>query len=306
MTLIPLDHEIWTRLYGSYGTSNVAERLRSLSQNWDENLAAELFWDHLHHQDTLYPVTHAAVPWIWNIIASENPQTCREAYFFLSHFVACALHPEYGQTSGIFENVKYNGLTIVVRADVHDRLEKNAHLTDSDLLLMKQLEIWLDAHIEIIATTCARTALLIDQRDSIHLLTGYAELKYGPRLRNVLVAWHDGNDKQSILEWFPPDTAHKTIPSMPPGNSVSDPTQVPLSDDRPSRMTAESLEAELTEWASLIDEVVAEDDGARFTSDDAFLARNKWTEGHVKELNDLLVELDMKEAIEILKFVHTV
>lgn len=60
--LIPLDDPVWGVLYGPYGVEDVPGALRRLSEGWDTAVAEDLFWERLHHQETLYPVTYAALP----------------------------------------------------------------------------------------------------------------------------------------------------------------------------------------------------------------------------------------------------
>ncbi|MEO9516423.1 MAG: hypothetical protein ABJH45_08940 [Paracoccaceae bacterium] len=64
---IPLTDPIWSRLYGPYGFMDVPSILKSLEKSWDKDLAEDLFWEALHHQDDLYPATYATLPWLMKL-----------------------------------------------------------------------------------------------------------------------------------------------------------------------------------------------------------------------------------------------
>lgn len=68
---IALDDPVWNRLHSAYGVQDVAGPLRKLHDNWDSALANDLFWNKLHHQDTLYPATYAALPWLWPLVGKH-------------------------------------------------------------------------------------------------------------------------------------------------------------------------------------------------------------------------------------------
>ncbi|CUH78671.1 hypothetical protein [Tropicibacter naphthalenivorans] len=81
---LPLDHPAWGALFGPYGVQDVPGVLRALSAEWHTDLARDLFWEKLHHQETLYPVTWAALPWLLEMPAR------REVLEFASWVLYCA------------------------------------------------------------------------------------------------------------------------------------------------------------------------------------------------------------------------
>ena len=87
---ISLSAPIWSRLYGPYGVEDVAGGLRRLQTEWDEEVARDLYWEKLHHQETLYPVTYAALPWLWDM-PSCPPSEQKNRLMFFSHVIDCAL-----------------------------------------------------------------------------------------------------------------------------------------------------------------------------------------------------------------------
>ncbi len=105
---LPLGHPIWARLYGPHGLQDVAGIMCALSEKWDDQQAQDLFWEELHHQEDLYPVTYATLPWLWNMAISE-PAAREEAACFLSWVIRCALAHRASEQS---ENMRYRGLSL--------------------------------------------------------------------------------------------------------------------------------------------------------------------------------------------------
>ncbi len=87
---LPLDHPAWQALYGPYGVEDMPGQLAALSDGWDADIAKDLFWERLHHQETLYPVTFAALPWLMTFGAGWQGEARAELAGFLSHVVSCA------------------------------------------------------------------------------------------------------------------------------------------------------------------------------------------------------------------------
>ena len=98
---IALEDPAWERLYGPYGVEPVPQILAQLLARWDDELANDLFWEKLYHQQSLYPVTYAALPWLRQI--AEEQQTARvEAMVFLSAVIkAVGLEDEAGEFAGL-------------------------------------------------------------------------------------------------------------------------------------------------------------------------------------------------------------
>ncbi|WP_107838122.1 hypothetical protein [Metasolibacillus meyeri] len=68
--------DIWGKLMGPYGSGeNVPVLLQQLTQKYDQEIADELFEEYLFHQNTIYTVTYAAVPYLVQIACStQNPE----------------------------------------------------------------------------------------------------------------------------------------------------------------------------------------------------------------------------------------
>ena len=61
---ISLCDSAWHKLPDAYGRSDTGRRIAQLARKWDGDLADDLFWSCLCHQDTLSPATFAAMPHI--------------------------------------------------------------------------------------------------------------------------------------------------------------------------------------------------------------------------------------------------
>ena len=144
--LIPLADPIWERLYGPYGVQDVAGDLASLSALWDSALADHLFWERLHHQETLYPVTYAALPWLRDI-ARRDPRAEQDVLLFLSWVVYCAQYPGGGQGP-------LAGLSLDLADHRLKWLPVQNWLTETDLPLLRELSDWADAEFPQIAEDC--------------------------------------------------------------------------------------------------------------------------------------------------------
>lgn len=147
--LIPLADPIWARLYGPYGVQDVAGDLVSLSVSWDSALADQLFWERLHHQETLYPVTYAALPWLREI-ARRDPRARQDVLAFLSWVVYCALYPSEGREP-------LAGLSLDLADHRLKWLPVQNWLTETDLPVLRGLGVWAEAEFPRIAEDCIAT-----------------------------------------------------------------------------------------------------------------------------------------------------
>ena len=66
--MLSLSSEKWKLLNGPYGNGeHIPELITSLQQNYDQDQANELYYEELYHQNTIYPCTYAAVPYLVQI-----------------------------------------------------------------------------------------------------------------------------------------------------------------------------------------------------------------------------------------------
>lgn len=191
---IALDHEIWQRLYGPYGNRNVNQILHDLRREWDADTANELFWEELHHQDTIYPVTFAALPWLVELAPDERSKG-EEFWLFFSHVIYCAV-ARFGATS---TNENFRGLSTSLEDHHHSWLPENERLNSFDLEILKQLEKWFEAHAEAFALRCL-TLVDGDLQQSAYAIEGYISLLGSDRIAWAIIMFSDGHPMNEIVQ----------------------------------------------------------------------------------------------------------
>lgn len=191
--LISLTDDIWPRLYGPYGVQDVAGILKTLSHRWDETLASDLFWEMLHHQNDLYPVTFAALPWIWEL-PNRDPNTL----IFLSHVLFCATGPWGTGCDGTGPRGTYRGLSLALRDHLDDHMPAGQRMINSDMAVLAKLERWFTKHAPLISQTCLGAISDADNYRAAQLSTGFVALNGSHRAATLLNYWADGHDEEYI------------------------------------------------------------------------------------------------------------
>lgn len=190
---VPLSDPIWDRLYGPYGVDHVNLALQKLLASWDDAQALDLFWTKLYHQQTLYPVTYAALPWIVEISKGCAPKI--EALLFLSETLSCALaHPDC--SSG---TVRYQGLSTQVEDHRHNWLT-GSFLTQKDMDVLTALEGWFTEHLSSIAQMCRNAVVGTDDNTAAHLLVGYCSVHNCHGAAYVLELWAEDLDPDDLKD----------------------------------------------------------------------------------------------------------
>jgi len=202
--LIALNDRIWIRLYGPYGVEDVPGVLEALSQHWDEDTAKDLYWEKLHHQEDLYPVTFAALPWIWRI-APRPLKRSDETALFLSHVLDCALRPGGTGPTGDEPRGLYRGLSTDVAAHQRDWLAAEQRLRAEDVPVLEQLEAWFTRTAPDIANACVGLVTGEEAFCDANLLRGPAALAKGAALPFALTMWGDEHELDTILQDAPPE-----------------------------------------------------------------------------------------------------
>jgi hypothetical protein len=223
---IPLTDPIWTRLYGPYGLEPVAQDLHLLNESWSAELAQNLLWEKLHHQDTLYPVTYAALPWLWDI-AQRNSLARADILDFLSHVVTCAVQEPQDQhlrpLSGPFA-----GLPREPDADQAHSMRPEDWLRPEDAATLAALEAWFTQSAPGIAVACL-TGISADDRDSAERLArGYLTLNGGSTLAETLKHWSGGESVADILRMYRLSAAE--VPAARRTAAMLRPTSAALAD----------------------------------------------------------------------------
>lgn len=136
--MIPLDDPIWKRLYGPYGIADVSAILRKLDQGWDDGLARDLIWEKLFHQETIYPVTYAALPYLTSLaqVFGNNSLLINCAF---SSFLEVILRPLPLEVLKSRAE-KYLGLSLQASDHHHSWIKPEDWLTVKDESILAQLE----------------------------------------------------------------------------------------------------------------------------------------------------------------------
>lgn len=154
--LIPLTDPIWLRLYGPYGVQDVAGDLERLSVAWDREVADRLFWERLHHQESLYPATCAALPWLREI-ACRDSSARQHVLIFLSWVVYCALYPDEGQG-------RLAGLSLDLAVHQEKWLPSENWLSAADMPVLRALGDWAETEFTRIAKDCIAAITIEENR----------------------------------------------------------------------------------------------------------------------------------------------
>lgn len=201
--LIALDDPIWTRLYGPYGIRDdpetVPDTLAALGRAWDEGRAADLLWEALHHQESLYPATYAALPHLWPLAAGAG---ATDLLPFLAHVVFCATLPDGAEGDAPSVGL-YHGLTTDPAAHQWTWLAPEQRLRAEDRSVLEALEAWFTRTVPEIAEVCLGAIKGDDPCRDAQLLEGPAALQGGHEVAMAAVMWADGHDRPTILDERP-------------------------------------------------------------------------------------------------------
>ncbi|WP_421701388.1 hypothetical protein [Aliiroseovarius sp.] len=169
---IALDDPIWGRLYGPHGVEPVPDILEKLLEGWDEELANDLFWNKLYHQEDLYPVTYAALPWLWDV-QKQHPEARAYVLGALSIFVHAMFYPpQWSKTARSCP--PFPGLSLQVEDHHWDWLKPEEHLSQSDVQILAKLEGWLSARLDHMIATILTNAPNLEEKFAGDMLTGPA------------------------------------------------------------------------------------------------------------------------------------
>lgn len=88
--MLNLTSEQWSILQGPFGTGeHIPQYIKQLQQQYDQDLANQLYEEHLYHQNTIYPCTYATVPYLVEIaLKSSELETIVDIYIMCGMFEA--------------------------------------------------------------------------------------------------------------------------------------------------------------------------------------------------------------------------
>ncbi|WP_010138013.1 hypothetical protein [Oceanicola sp. S124] len=183
---LDLSDPIWNRLYGPYGVRGVPDRLRRLAARWDAEAAQHLFWEELHHQEDLYPVTYAALPWLREIAPETEP---------VAEFLAQVLFSARRQGDAA---APFFGLSLRVRDHAHPWLAPEQRLIEADMAVLSGLADWLQAEGDGLAALCLAAVPAGQPELAAHLAGGHAGWHGARDLPIAMRMWADGEDLTRI------------------------------------------------------------------------------------------------------------
>ncbi|GHC53545.1 hypothetical protein [Neogemmobacter tilapiae] len=200
--LIPLNDAIWARLYGPNGVQDVTVDLAAFAQEWDQTRAAALFWEKLHHQGDLYPVTYAALPWLYQMLSAQNPPET-EALLFLSHTLHCA----FGQRpkADASGTADFPGLSSAIADHQHPWIPDDQRLTAADRPKLRELAAWLNTQAMAIGDQCLTATPHSDARTAAYLCLGWLAPRSAPHVSEALELWIEGEAWDDIQAALPTD-----------------------------------------------------------------------------------------------------
>ncbi|MEC8041545.1 MAG: hypothetical protein VX083_06935 [Pseudomonadota bacterium] len=192
---LALDHPAWSLLYGPYGVQDVPGALAKLARQWDQPLADALYWEKLHHQESLYPVTYAALPWLWEIAPKDLSNLS-----FLSWILYCAAY-RHDPRNLATPRSSYPGLSSL-NSDTSGVFQRQRRaLVEQHSTVLSGIEQWCRIQFPIIAERCqAALPSCHGPHDVYYLLVGPMTLDGAQKVANVLGMWCDGHDLKTIAE----------------------------------------------------------------------------------------------------------
>lgn len=194
---IDLKDPLWTRLYGPYGVADVAGPLAALSCDWDADLARDLFWGKLHHQEDLFPVTYAAMPRLWDL--ADQPRARGDVLSFLTWAIHCAHRPE-AMGGKREKGERFRGLSLDLGVHQLPHLPQGQRLTAEDMPVLAGLEAWFDTHALAMANKAARAIEGPDLWMAGTLLLGLATLNHGHGLADAIVGFTEGCPPEDLSD----------------------------------------------------------------------------------------------------------
>ncbi|MEP1519433.1 hypothetical protein [Ascidiaceihabitans sp.] len=191
---IPLSDPIWSRLYSAHGLEDIQDVLRILREAWDTDVADDLFWESLHHQDTLYPATYAALPWILDIAPKDDI----EHKVFASTVLAnCEDHRNPSEYS-------FQGLSLTLNDHAHSWVPSK--LNENDMKQLSHLQDWFGAQRQSLSKLCLDAIPGRDPDTILYLLYGPLETLGAGPLGTALQFWDNGERLETILNELPSPT----------------------------------------------------------------------------------------------------
>ncbi|ETT50039.1 hypothetical protein C162_12411 [Paenibacillus sp. FSL R7-269] len=104
--MLDLSSPVWEELHGPFGSAKaVPVLLQQLQEDYTSEVKDELYWEHLFHQDTIYSITFAALPYLSQLARqSDNPEVKLDIYATCGIFVTNQLTVHSGNLPAEFDH----------------------------------------------------------------------------------------------------------------------------------------------------------------------------------------------------------
>lgn len=206
---IALDDPVWNRLHSAYGVQDVAGPLRKLHDDWDSALANDLFWNNLHHQETLYPATYVALPWLWPLV-DKHAESRSDLLAFFAHVVACTrwAHGDdvrKEQSTGVRVFPSDDGCAGI-------GTDASQHLSDADSLLVTEAEDWFRQMVPQMTAAFVAAMGKIDADLDAPLAQAVLYSRGCGRIAIFVGLWDGGFDLAEAFEEFEDSWGHRFEP----------------------------------------------------------------------------------------------
>lgn len=192
---LELSDPIWTRLYGPYGVRDVPGQLGRLAARWDAAEAQHLFWEELHHQEDLYPVSYAALPWLVEIAPESEP-----VLEFYAQVLFCAQRQRRAAAP-------FRGLSMNAPDHAHPWLPTGLRLRPEDMAVLRALADWLEGAGDGLAALCLDHVPAERPFVAVQLAGGYAGWHGARDLPHAMQMWADGAGLAAIRAEGAPEAA---------------------------------------------------------------------------------------------------
>ncbi|NTU19039.1 hypothetical protein HPY28_01715 [Brevibacillus sp. HB1.2] len=192
--MLDLASPLWGKLQGPYGLSDgVPALIQHVQHDYFSEEKEELYWEFLYHQNTIYPCTYAAVPYLVEIaLKTESPD------ILLDIFITC----------GMFEASSENAPHMDVPSEF---LRDSTPLLDQETIR----EIYREYHRSILSLTEQTESILHlaqmgeHDADKRYILAADAAFRGDKDIANMLLTFSAGDEyvtvcpmcEQSIYIW---------------------------------------------------------------------------------------------------------
>lgn len=178
--MLSLTNAKWELLYGPYGNDgHIPSLITSLQQNYDQEQADELYYENLYHQNTIYPCTYAAVPYLVQMALDSS-----DLHIQMDIYIVC----------GMFE--AWNELPV---SEHHNEPPQEWHDYFADLDMEEVIDIYQSyqqsiQRLKSVLEKMITQIDLIEESEKIYLLSATAALQGQRHWAKCFLMYSDGEE----------------------------------------------------------------------------------------------------------------